>query len=638
MVHCKRFFFICLCCTIVFAISGNTRLNAITCSLNNELSSSGKVNGVLFTPYSDLLISYGEDKDITVWDLKKESVIRRFVSRSNSLRSADIQQEQYFLAAGAGDGMLYIWEYESTDLKHAIQASDEPIEAVSFSPNGKLLASSGEDTVIRLWNVKMGRKIWEFKGHEENVHSLAFSDDGKTLISAGADSMIKLWDITSRKEKRTITETASKYGQFNIAAFSPGLEIIASGLTEVKRASGSRRARAGRPEWNHLVKLRDGVTGDELCSLSGHKQTVTALAMSRTGSLVASGGPDQTIRLWDADRRSPVSIIPQETEIESISFSDSGKWIAAAGGKKMVVWEIESPAFAASKTQLLPRTKSSTALPSSMPTGSGETYAVIIGISRYLDSGITALQYTDDDARGIYHFLISPNGGRVPKKNIKLLIDKDATLVNIRMALGVFLPKHAGRSDTVIIYYAGHGAPETDFSGTSDDGTNKYIIPYDAKPDTLYATAFPMTEVKTIFNRIEAERLVFFIDSCYSGAAGGRTFLSQKLKTRGLQISRRFLDNTVSQGTGRIIITASRPNEKSLELDSLRHGVFTHFLLEGLKGKADANGDNIVHLREAYDYLDSNVPTVARKIGGNQHPVMVGSFSGKIILSKPELP
>ena len=147
-----------------------------------------------------------------------------------------------------------------------------------------------------------------------------------------------------------------------------------------------------------------------------------------------------------------------------------------------------------------------------------------------------------------------------------------------------------------------------------------------------------MAEVKTIFNRIEAERLVFFIDSCYSGAAGGRTFLSQKLKTRGLQISRKFLDNSVAQGSGRIIITASRPNEKSLELDSLRHGVFTHFLLEGLRGKADVNKDNIVHLREAYDYLEIKVSEMARNIGGNQHPVMVGSFSGKIILSRSKTP
>ncbi len=200
----------------------------------------------------------------------------------------------------------------------------------------------------------------------------------------------------------------------------------------MKRTGGSRRARAGRPIWNHLVKLRDGLTGEELCTLSGHKQTVTALTISKDGRLAASGGPDQTIRFWDIDRRSQISIIPQETEIKAISFSSNGQWVAAAGeNKKIMVWEIESPTLVTASHQAPTRAKSAPIAHSPKAIGTGETYAVIIGISRYLHSSISTLHYTDDDAKGVYDFLISPKGGRVSKKNIKLLIDKDATLVNM---------------------------------------------------------------------------------------------------------------------------------------------------------------------------------------------------------------
>lgn len=612
-------------------------LASFSFTLDNEFAVSDKLNGVFFTPYGDLLVSYGKDQHIDVWDLKKGTRIREFASQSGNILCAAIRQDQSSIAAGGARGKLYIWDFESGDLKHTIQASKKAIAALAFSPNGKIIATSGKDRVIRLWNAKMGRKIWEFKGHRGMVHSLAFSDNGQILISAGTDSQIKLWDVTQRKEKRTITEADSKYGKFNIAVFSQDLQLIAAGLTEVKRAGGSRRANAGRPVWDHLVKLRDGVTGEELGALSGHKQTVTALALTADGRLAASGGADQTIRFWDVHRKTQVSIIPQETPINAISFSRGGQWVAAAGANnKIMVWEIEAPKYAVATPTTPLRTTTPSGPQAAVSTGKGEIYAVIIGVSRYKHPDITPLQYTDEDARGMYKFLTSPSGGRVPKKNIKLLIDHEATLVNIRTALGVFLSKNAKPNDTVIIYFAGHGAPETDFSGTSDDGTNKYIIPFDADPDILYATGFPMTEVRTIFNRIEAERLVFFIDSCYSGAAGGRTFLSNKLKTRGIQISRQFLDKSVSQGSGRIIITASRPNEKSIELDSIRHGIFTHHLLEGLRGKADVNKDKVVHLREAFDYIEAKVSTMARKIGGNQHPVMVGSFSGKIVLTRPE--
>ncbi|MBW2218789.1 MAG: hypothetical protein JRF40_04745 [Deltaproteobacteria bacterium] len=186
----KQFYFILVYCFISFMANDKPCSASFTFSLNNEFAASKEIDGVLFTPYDKLLISYGADNQVDVWDLKKESIVRKFVSQSSSICSAAIQQEQSFFAAGGKDGMLYIWEYETGKQKHALKASQKAIEAISFSPNGKLIASSGKDKVIRLWNVKMGRKIWELKGHEGTVHSLAFSDDGQTLISAGTDSTI----------------------------------------------------------------------------------------------------------------------------------------------------------------------------------------------------------------------------------------------------------------------------------------------------------------------------------------------------------------------------------------------------------------------------------------------------------------
>jgi hypothetical protein len=55
------------------------------------------------------------------------------------------------------------------------------------------------------------------------------------------------------------------------------------------------------------------------------------------------------------------------------------------------------------------------------------------------------------------------------------------------------------------------------------DGLEKYLLPYEANPNDLYASALPMREVAYIFNRIRSERLVFVADACYSGASGGRT-------------------------------------------------------------------------------------------------------------------
>ena len=119
-----------------------------------------------------------------------------------------------------------------------------------------------------------------------------------------------------------------------------------------------------------------------------------------------------------------------------------------------------------------------------------------------------------------------------------------------------------------------------------------------------YATALSIDEIQTIFSRIEAERVVVFLDACYSGAAGGRTFVSNRLRRRDLSVDDLFLDR-LTRAKGRAIITASRPSEVSLELPELQHGPFSYYLVEGLRGAADLNRDGIATLRRSTNTSNS---------------------------------
>jgi hypothetical protein len=264
----------------------------------------------------------------------------------------------------------------------------------------------------------------------------------------------------------------------------------------------------------------------------------------------------------------------------------------------------------------------------------GERLAVIIGIGNYDAVGIPKLKFTTSDADAIYDVLTTRAGFK--KEHVLLLTDTSATrptLRAIKSALGTFLARNARPEDTVLIFFAGHGAPEIDLRGQERDGLAKYLIPVDADPNDLYATALSMEEIHTIFSRIEAERIVVFLDACYSGAAGGRTFVSQRAGTRNLTVDELFLDR-LTNSKGRAIITASRSTEVSIELAELGHGVFTYYLVEGLKGAADRDGDGIVTLQELYEYVGQNVSQKSRAAGGNQHPVMKGELEGVMPLVK----
>jgi len=277
-----------------------------------------------------------------------------------------------------------------------------------------------------------------------------------------------------------------------------------------------------------------------------------------------------------------------------------------------------------------PRTVEPPPVPSAPP--AKNRWAVVIGIGRYDRPQIPSLQYSVADAEQFYEVLVGKAGFK--KENTLLLTDKSErrpTLRNIKYALGTFLSRSAQKDDLVVIYYAGHGAPEVDPRGIESDGLAKYLVPIDADPDDLYSTGFPMDEMQTIFSRIEADQVVVFLDACYSGAAGGRTFASRR--TRASRVDDLFLDR-LTRSKGRVIVSAARASEVSLELPELGHGVFTHYLIQGVRGTADLDRDGIVSLQELYQYLEQQVSQKSRAAGGNQHPVMKGEVEGMLPLAK----
>lgn len=273
------------------------------------------------------------------------------------------------------------------------------------------------------------------------------------------------------------------------------------------------------------------------------------------------------------------------------------------------------------------------AVPAPAPTRAPRVaHAVIIGVGRYESPAIPSLRYSVADAEAVYEVLLASGGFR--KEHVLLLTDRSErrpTLRNIKYALGTFLARAAARDDTVIVYFAGHGAPEVDPRGVERDGLAKYLIPSDADPEDLFSTALPMDDLQTIFARIEAERVVMFLDACYSGAAGGRTFVARR--TRAGAVDDLFLER-LTRSRGRAIVTAARPAEVSVELPELGHGIFTYYLTEGLRGAGDLNRDGIVSLQELYEYVEQQVVRKSRAAGGNQHPMMKGELEGILPLTK----
>jgi hypothetical protein len=253
-------------------------------------------------------------------------------------------------------------------------------------------------------------------------------------------------------------------------------------------------------------------------------------------------------------------------------------------------------------------------------------WAVVIGVGSYDNKSVPKLRFAESDADAMYRLLTTSAG--YARENVLLLTDKapeKPTLQNLRLALGDFLPRKTTRDDLVLIYYAGYGAPDAEAAGAT------YLIPRNVQMDSLRSTAFAMDELPGMLARVPAERVVLLLDTSYSGAAGGRTLEPPNARQR--KLGEGFLER-ITRTRGRLVITAGRPNEVALESSDLGHGLFTYYLLEGLSGKADSNGDGVVTVSELYPYVEDQVDRRSRAAGGRQRPLMKGEIEGTLPLSR----
>ena len=229
-----------------------------------------------------------------------------------------------------------------------------------------------------------------------------------------------------------------------------------------------------------------------------------------------------------------------------------------------------------------------------------QRHAVVIGINDYADPAIPDLKYAESDARAMYDTLTDSAIGKFPKDNVALLLGKDATPSAITGAL--YKLRGVDKNDLVVVFYSGHGAKE---------GDEAFWVTQNADAKALPATALPNSAIRKWLGLIPSEKLVVLLDCCYAAST-----VKKSLGDPG----KLFGDFT---GKGRVTIAGAAENQEALEMPDAKAGVFTHFLVSGLRGRADTNADGAVTFEELWGYLGQNVRKASVKQGGLHEPVIM---------------
>lgn len=233
-------------------------------------------------------------------------------------------------------------------------------------------------------------------------------------------------------------------------------------------------------------------------------------------------------------------------------------------------------------------------------------YALLIGVDSYEPkSGFSPLRYAANDALALRKVLVERL--RFPAKNVRVLLNKDATRRNIQNALESLAKDDVFENSQLVVFFAGHGTTTGREGSTRRRG---FLVPADGSDGELNASALAMDELRQQADFLRPKHTLFLVDACYGGLAQARAGIPTVA----------FIRNVWNQRC-REVITAGSADETVIESGEWQHSAFTKVLLDALdRGEADINGDNVIASSELYGYIQQRVPYYAQQKGGRQTP------------------
>jgi WD40 repeat protein len=289
--------------------------------LGSQTGHSATVGSLAFLGPSTL-VSAAADQSLVAWDTNPAwSFVGRIgpkadapldtsgASLAGRVLCLAFNPQGTLLATGSGEpsrsGELKIWNVSSLALEREFKdAHSDTVFGVEFSPDGKYLASGAADKFVKVFNVATGKHVRSFEGHTHHVLGVSWKADGSLLVSAGADNQIKVWNVETGEQARSITGYAKQVT--SIQFIGTGADIVSS--------SGDK-----------TVRLHHALDGDNYRTLDGGTDFMYSAAAARDGSIVAAGGEDGVLRVWNGKTGKSLFAFAAPKEQRSSAQANAGK-------------------------------------------------------------------------------------------------------------------------------------------------------------------------------------------------------------------------------------------------------------------------------------------------------------------------
>lgn len=234
--------------------------------------------------------------------------------------------------------------------------------------------------------------------------------------------------------------------------------------------------------------------------------------------------------------------------------------------------------------------------------------SLVIGVNKY-HSSIGQLRFCVADAKEVARALDSRREGFASTESTILIdgAELPPTYTNIVNQVAA-LCKNASPEDTILIFFAGHGA-------IGADG-GLYLLPLDASALTLEQTSVPWRWIEESLRLSRAGKKILILDACHSGVGrGAEVQVDARAET---------IIATLSESTGDFVsITSCDSGQRSYELEELGQGIFSHYLATGISGAADKLQRGRIDVGSLYEYVCERTLQHAKQFQLAQQPRLI---------------
>ncbi|KAF9919586.1 hypothetical protein FBU30_010786 [Linnemannia zychae] len=246
---------------------------------------SQRAVSVAFSPNGDSIVSAMSDGTICLWDAQHGHCISVFQGHCQQVSHAVFSHDGRQIGACGGNRTLGFWDTETKERWGILTGHTNYITKLAYSPDGRQIASCSYDRSVRIWNTRTGKSGLTLKGHLDRVLCIVFSPNGSQLASSSDDKTVILWSIKTGLCELVINHVQSVLN----VVYSPDGERILSCASD--------------------AYIWSAATGLLLGLLNGREAKILSASYSPSGDLIATGGIDKSLRLWDAETRECLLVI-----------------------------------------------------------------------------------------------------------------------------------------------------------------------------------------------------------------------------------------------------------------------------------------------------------------------------------------